>query len=966
MLDEWEKIKQELSDLGPFDVKQAIERPDFLRQCFSTLLVTTDNAKRRRLENGLKRLASKPEIVFVLSHIILSDTDLNIRLYAASYLANSAPRLVDAVVESETSNNMFEALGNILFMGLSSMEFPLNLRQFLLNGLGVFMAKTFPDIWEDAIERVASQTIAYNPAYVFECLAIFARASKSLTINFNAKQAREAKMWQKFSTVIEPYTINVLSHTTNAEIWESLALMISEWARMRDPLMSVVRPIVSRLIENGCFNPRSLSILISGFNDLEYEMAESRLFLCILLTNHVHTPLLQATGQLVHDSNSGFENNEANSITELIHVLFEFYANIMNHSSRCFLFRAVNDNVEQKEQQKLLIGHMFDFSSQILALCFRRFDISNAIGIFYSTIQQTLIDDFYNIENHLAEIMLAKGQGATSYIFEASTMTEVISFDSNEYEEVEQCRELFLDLFQLVDSLSQKLNSEIFSGNYAELLQKCVSARDLPRMSTILCYLKDLPLSPAYVDVLINFNLNWDSLDFSKLTDEQATDFLANYFGFITTLFENSTYRKQYETLINETVQIAMSFLLNHIKDTNGGPSQHSNTHKNLVHNKENEGFYVSECFKFVKAFTCNTQLDQQFCSDLYCVCIGHYVPSTKRTTVKLLLQCLADCVSADGPNSKSIGQTLFETINERLSNLCSMIVPKHTSKVVKENLKECIEDVATFCMALSKEGIAKFGLEFGSILWELISFLVDNDVEAELIYLLIDPFLTVITPEVYKSFANSVPGFVHKYPELVSPDFEGIFAASTRVPVVKRHSITMSSQEVEAGDQSALELLFVFFRRHTDPFLAYLSKMSSMSSTQNFITASIGIALKSVTRSFADEGIVRGLRVIEVIMEIRNDAVLSCLNGTHVHVVPAVLDLIFSIYFSCAQMSIAKILLFYAHLSPNEFKEQIQIHKVGSMKGAEMLLVDKITRPLILKQIIIWNNEWTKSQPDD
>lgn len=66
-------------------------------------------------------------------------------------------------------------------------------------------------------------------------------------------------------------------------------------------------------------------------------------------------------------------------------------------------------------------------------------------------------------------------------------------------------------------------------------------------MSTILCYLKDLPLSPAYVDVLINLNLNWDSLDFSKLTDEQATDFLANYFGFITTLFENSTYRKQYE-----------------------------------------------------------------------------------------------------------------------------------------------------------------------------------------------------------------------------------------------------------------------------------------------------------------------------------------------------------------------------------------------------------------------------------
>jgi hypothetical protein len=30
------------------------------------------------------------------------------------------------------------------------------------------MAKTFPDVWEDAVEKVASQTIAYNPVYVFE------------------------------------------------------------------------------------------------------------------------------------------------------------------------------------------------------------------------------------------------------------------------------------------------------------------------------------------------------------------------------------------------------------------------------------------------------------------------------------------------------------------------------------------------------------------------------------------------------------------------------------------------------------------------------------------------------------------------------------------------------------------------------------------------------------------------------
>lgn len=91
---------------------------------------------------------------------------------------------------------------------------------------------------------------------ILRCLAIFARASRSLTINFNAKQAREARMWQKFSTVVEPYTTNILSQPTSPEIWEKLSLMLAEWARMRDPLMSVIRPLVSKMIENGCFNPR--------------------------------------------------------------------------------------------------------------------------------------------------------------------------------------------------------------------------------------------------------------------------------------------------------------------------------------------------------------------------------------------------------------------------------------------------------------------------------------------------------------------------------------------------------------------------------------------------------------------------------------------------------------------------------------------------------------------------------------
>jgi hypothetical protein len=30
------------------------------------------------------------------------------------------------------------------------------------------MAKTFPDVWPDAVERVANKDGDYNPAYVFE------------------------------------------------------------------------------------------------------------------------------------------------------------------------------------------------------------------------------------------------------------------------------------------------------------------------------------------------------------------------------------------------------------------------------------------------------------------------------------------------------------------------------------------------------------------------------------------------------------------------------------------------------------------------------------------------------------------------------------------------------------------------------------------------------------------------------
>jgi hypothetical protein len=125
----------------------------------------------------------------------------------------------------------------------------------------------------------------------------------------------------------------------------------------------------------------------------------------------------------------------------------------------------------------------------------------------------------------------------------------------------------------------------------------------------------------------------------------------------------------------------------------------------------------------------------------------------------------------------------------------------------------------------------------------------------------------------------------------------------------------------MQDGDHATLELLFVFFRRHTEAFLTYIRRLCSLEPVQNVINASIGISLKSITQSFFDEGIIRGLRVIEVIIDVKNEDVLACVRDANSHIIPAVLDLVFSVYFSASQMSIAKILFFYAHYCPDEFK---------------------------------------------
>jgi hypothetical protein len=123
---------------------------------------------------------------------------------------------------------------------------------------------------------------------LFRSLATFAQSSRSLPINYYAKRERESAMWNEFSKVIEPYaTSELASGRVDIAAGEKLALMLAEWCRLADPLMNSIRPIVVAMVERDCYNLKILSTLIGGFNELDMEMAESKIFMCTLLTERV-------------------------------------------------------------------------------------------------------------------------------------------------------------------------------------------------------------------------------------------------------------------------------------------------------------------------------------------------------------------------------------------------------------------------------------------------------------------------------------------------------------------------------------------------------------------------------------------------------------------------------------------------------------------------------------------------------
>lgn len=84
----------------------------------------------------------------------------------------------------------------------------------------------------------------------------------------------------------------------------------------------------------------------------------------------------------------------------------------------------------------------------------------------------------------------------------------------------------------------------------------------------------------------------------------------------------------------------------------------------NLIHQKENEHVYVSECFAFLCDFSSRVEFDDHFLKELFFICSTYYQAGSSsqspyltfpfwfqykpanREIIKSIVKCLANCVS--------------------------------------------------------------------------------------------------------------------------------------------------------------------------------------------------------------------------------------------------------------------------------------------------------------------------------
>ncbi|KAI6214946.1 hypothetical protein M3Y94_00327600 [Aphelenchoides besseyi] len=936
MCDNWNSIKQELGAIGPIDPNLALD-DSVLRSWLNTLLTTTDATVRRRLETAVMKLPKVPDAVFPLCSLIMLDTSNDIRCYAATILSNEMSKLIATVLECSDSAEKLNALHMALMIGLSETSMPRNFRSLLLRAMGVFIDRTFPDIWPEALEQIVKPN--HSPDYVFEILGNFAEAMTKSSPSYHVRCQKETVMWSQFSKLIAPFTLTTLeSNSINTEIIEKIAYMISEWCKLTDPSMNLMRSIVSAIFRRGCFTFRSLTLIIVAFQQLGLQMTESRLFISALLNNNIHQMLLLAATNYAYNSHNVDVNYEdRGELIELLHVIFDFYASTVDLMLRQYAFVTETGAVLPKyTEMKNCVENILDFCVVICSLNSACIEFIDPVGRFFTRVRQDL--DPCHLGWSARSLLLERGKDCFNSIV---NNTSLPYSDDEFYEVVLESREAYTDLLPFLYSIAAEVVPD-----YYGLMQQFIQQNDTTRLSALLYYFNELDgfcfnLSPALVTALASANSLVYLEDF---TNEQRIDFARNYFTFFRNVIAHST-------------GLDLSLF-----------SGLMNTMGNIV----SEPRCTECCLKLLLAYIKAASLNYNDC-----VLIQNLsLPFVRKSDMEIrntAVACIANLLLC--PDEKAKCESIMFLQSTCRNIIRESMKSEHTAteETSKELVQE-IEIVGRYCNSISDVSKQDVLEPLREYLWELLVQLMSCKVPDLCIEPLLDSLVSVMNEEIYDDLSPRLPDLVHTYPHLVSR----LLKDSLKKPIYLVQSsvlprisdficatctLSLKSTEVTDGELAALELLFILFHRHATILDSYISTKSSHDSTNTFVNAAASLALKAILRGSADDAITRGLRVLEKLVTNENRSITMALECVAAHAVNAVLDLVRSFHFSAAQNSIATILYRLWLLYREIVRQEFQTHETIKDDNMKSLLNETISRVLILKRTLLYNMKWLKER---
>ncbi|KAI6201271.1 hypothetical protein M3Y96_00824000 [Aphelenchoides besseyi] len=926
MCDNWNSIKQELGAIGPIDPNLALN-DSVLRSWLNTLLTTTDATVRRRLETAVMKLPKVPDAVFPLCSLVMLDTSNDIRCYAATILSNEMSKLIATVLECPDSSEKLNALHMTLTIGLSETAMPQNFRSLLLRAMGVFIDRTFPDIWPEALEQIVKPN--HPPDFVFEILGNFAEAMIKSSPSYNVRCQKETAMWFQFAKLIAPFTLTILaSDAIDTSVIEKIAYMISEWCKLSDPSMNLMRSIVSAIFRRGCFTFRSLTLIIVAFQQLNFQMTESRLFISALLNNNIHQMLLMAATNFAYNSHKmGVSCEDRGDLIELLHVIFDFYASTIDQMQRQI---AMNAEIEVDSPKDTELMNCF---KNILDFCV----FIDPVGRFFTRLRQDV--DPCNLGPSVRSLLLDRGKDCFNSIVNNTSLPYL---DDEFYELVLESREAYTDLLPFLYSIAAEVVPD-----YYGLMQQFIQQNDTTRLSALLYYFNELDsfcfnLSPALITALASANSLVYLEDF---TNEQRIDFARNYFTFFRNVIEHST-------------GLDLSLF-----------SGLMNTMGNIV----SESRCTECCLKLLLAYIKVASLNYDDCALIQNLSLP-FVRKSDMEIRNTAVACIANLLLCPDEKAKRESIMFLQSTCRNIIRESMKLKHTTTTEETSKELVQEIEIVGRYCNSMSdvcKQTVLEPLREY---LWELLVQLMSCKVPDLCIEPLLDSLVGVMNEEIYDDLSLRLPDLVHNYPHLVSR----LLRDSLKKPIYLVHNsvlprisdficttciLSLKSTEVTDGEMAALELLFILFHRHASLLDSYISMKSSADSTNKFVNAAASLALKAILRGSADDAITRGLRVLEKLVANENRSITMALECVVAHAVNAVLDLVRSFHFPAAQNLIATILyrlwLLYREIVIHEF----QTHEIIKDDNMKLLLNETISRPLILKRTLLYNMKWLKER---